>query len=158
MRNLLLIILSMVAIGAMAPAAAQPVDDDSAGDDDSAAANLVKDIQDSAAEIQPAVDRIKEAEGGAAKFAAVSLLISIILKMLLSMFKLIPVSLFRNKHFLKIFPCVIGVLIFLFTYFAGGMSLEEAVTLAISGPGAILVHELWKLAPVLQDEKQEQKK
>lgn len=148
-RNWILLILfavAGVALYASYPAFAQ--DDDSAVDE-----NPVGSIMENVGDLPGAVDAIKNSEDKTARALAVCGLIAIILKIVLSVFKLIPAAIFKNKIFLKIFPLGVGLAVFLLSSFAAGETWYNALIMAAGGPGAILFHEVWKLVPVAQDKK-----
>jgi len=128
------------------PAFAQ--DDDSAEEESS-----VGEIIENVGELPGAIEAIKQSEDKTVRAMAVCGLIAIILKIVLSVFKLIPAAIFKNKIFLKIFPLGVGLAVFLLTSFAAGEEWYNALLMAAGGPGAILFHEIWKLVPVAQDKK-----
>jgi hypothetical protein len=89
-------------------------------------------------------DRMGKLVGAAAS-------ISIVLKMLLSMLKSWK-DVFtddKGKAWLKAITIVIGLALFFITNLGFGMAWWEALILAGGGPGAIAVHELGKLIPVM---------
>jgi hypothetical protein len=169
-RNLLLLVLTALAACAIyTTSIAQPIDltdavpvvpdagevDVEAGDDDSAEPDHVADIVEEVGGLPGVVEEIKEAKGDkTAMFMAISALIAIALKVLLSLLKLTGAAIFKNSTFLKIVPLVLGVLIYLFADFAAGVVWYEALIVAAGGPGAILFNEVWELLPILQDAKE----
>ena len=154
-RNWFLLIMfavAGVALYASYPAFAQ--DDDSA--DESVAETAddpVKDITTAVGEIGEGITKVGEADTPHGKWLAIALIISAVLKILLSVLKLTGKAIFKNKYFLKIAPCVIGLLIFVFGSLAMDQPWYNVLLLSLGGPGAILGHELWKLVPLLQDKK-----
>lgn len=149
-RNwLLLILFGVVGLALFASYPAFSQDDDSADKDDP-----IGDIMENVGEFPGAIDAIKNTEDKTAKAMAICGLIAIILKIVLSVFKLIPAAIFKNKTFLKVFPLGVGLAIFLVSAFAAGEPWYNALIMAAGGPGAILFHEVWKLVPIAQDKKE----
>jgi hypothetical protein len=90
-----------------------------------------------------------------AKAMAAAASIAVVLKLLLSGLKSWK-SYFttdKGKAWLKITTLGIGFLAFLLTNFGMGLSWWQALIVAGGGPGAILVHELSRLIPVVEGKK-----
>ena len=125
-----------------------------AAQDDDSADNPIEMLGSAVSEIGAGVAAHKEADSPHMKWLAIASIIAAGLKILLSLLKLTGAAVFKNKYFLKIAPLVVGLLIFVF----GQLALDEpwwvVVILSLGGPGAILVHEVWKVIPVLQDAKE----
>jgi hypothetical protein len=97
---------------------------------------------------QSQTDRLAKAMAAAASIA-------VVLKLLLSGLKSWKgyFSTDKGKAWLKITTLGIGFIAFLLTNFGMGLSWWQALIVAGGGPGAILVHELSRLIPVVEGKK-----
>lgn len=97
-----------------------------------------------------AADQAKEAK--IAKLIAAAGVMAIMLKILLSMLKSWKdyFTSDKGKAWLKIISLLVGCIAFIISNIGFGIPWWQALMLASGGPGAILVHELIKLFPVIE--------
>lgn len=91
-----------------------------------------------------------DTESGVKKALALFGIISIILKLLLSLLKTVAPFFNTNPKaslILRLGTIVVGVLVFIFSDLALGMPWWEALIAGMSGPGAVLWHEYSKMLP-----------
>lgn len=94
----------------------------------------------------------KESSERTMKVIAAASMIAVALKILLSLLKSWKgyFTTDKGKAWLRVSTLIIGLLAFILTNIGFGMTWVESLILAGGGPGAILVHELQKLIPVLR--------
>ena len=110
----------------------------------------VKEAEKKAAELD--TKKEQETDDKMARTVALAAAMAVGLKMLLSLleawkgyFKDV-----RGRAALKIITLVVGLIAFIATNVGLGLPFWQSIVLAGGGPGAILVHELTKLIPVLR--------
>jgi hypothetical protein len=114
---------------------------------------------DGAVETYEAAKDLAESGSSAAKLGLVLLLLSAIFKTLLSVAKLVSKAFFqtrKGKTVMRLVTLGLGLIVLVITKVAVGMPWVEALFLALSGPGAIVVHELTGLFAGIKDEKDAQ--
>ena len=108
-----------------------------------------------AGEVTEVIDtakNLKSTSEDAGKLVAMSALLAAIFKLLLSLLKLTS-GLFKNKVVPKLTALSLGLLVYVFANLALGMPWLDALILALSGPGAIVFHEITKLIPIVREAK-----
>ena len=101
-------------------------------------------------EVPGVVDQIKhqldeKASGKVSWLLAICAILSIVFKFIISGLKRFSVYFSKNKTLLRVIPLILGVLVMSLDKFVVGGAWWEAIMMGISGPGAIMVHELTQI-------------
>lgn len=109
-------------------------------------------------EVKDVVSAVKDYRSAdrSGSLVAIAAILAAVFKILLSVLKASS-SLFKNKAAPKIAALSLGLLIYGFSSLALDMPWYDAIVLAGSGPGAIVVNEIMKLVPALRKKEDEER-
>lgn len=108
----------------------------------------IGDVLYDATHVYDAIHAYKDDQDASAKMGLLLLLLSLVFKLIISTVKLVSEDFFsqwKGKTAIRIGTMFLGLGVLVLSRVGGGMGWIDAAFLSLSGPGAIVVHELLKI-------------